>query len=315
MSYVFGQVTFDPKMAAAQQGFTQGVQSLIFGTGTFTCPPGSSNQRGSMRYDERCYWTGQQKPGFCPDGWEQYVANPTSRSATTSCQQKAQPWLTGTRTCYPTGLLSLVSAMRPGGLVASQPQPREVPINQPCPAGTSPVAPCPPGTRRTASLPGQVGQCEAIPCTEGFTRDSNGQCRPPSPVGGRCPGHLSVYPSRCSAPDGTRLVYKETCLPPIMEAPRGPGWVEPPPPACTAEQLLQGKYAGPTVPPKQTDCQTGYVLVNEQCVKQTTPIMPPAEVKTAGVTSWASANWKWLAALAVVGAVGYGWAKRKPVEA
>jgi len=42
---------------------------------------------------------------------------------------------------------------------------------------------------------------------------------------------------------------------------------------------------------------------------------PPVEVKTAGITSWASTNWKWLAALAVVGAVGYGWAKRKPVEA
>jgi hypothetical protein len=65
-------------------------------------------------------------------------------------------------------------------------------------------------------------------------------------------------------------------------------------------------------PPLSTECQTGYVLIAGQCTK---PIVSlPLEVKSAGVTSWASTNWKWLAALAVVGVVGYGWAKRKPVE-
>ena len=72
-----------------------------------------------------------------------------------------------------------------------------------------------------------------------------------------------------------------------------------------------GLFSPPLTPP----CQTGYVLVADQCVKQPPMLEPPVEVKTAGITSWASTNWKWLAALAVVGAVGYGWAKRKPVEA
>jgi len=85
----------------------------------------------------------------------------------------------------------------------------------------------------------------------------------------------------------------------------GPGLFLPP--------LVKPNGFIPPTPPG-VECQTGYVLVANQCVKQDVPpTQVDVEVKTAGTPNWVSENWKWLLALAAAGGVVYWWTKRKAV--
>jgi len=292
MAYVFaefGQVTYDPRMAAAQQSSL----SLPCSSGwtVFTEPFYPTAHRCvRKRPDGTAEYS-------CPPGWTLGLAG-TGRSSYSTCV----PPVTMASTCPPGQYMN-----KSGGC-----------------SGQSVIG--------SSGLPGWLSPSlgPAAPRPTNLSADwKSGQC--PSGWVFR-PGNLL----NCLPPRNCGLSQAAACVLPLpVEA--GP----PRPPSITSDELKRGDvfYSKDPCPQgfvkidagtknehcrrqvvataddsKQRECQTGYVLVADQCVKQDVP--PPqidVEVKTAGAPDWVSDNWKWLLAVATAGGVVYWWTKRKAV--